>query len=219
MSNSVIFDLDDTLYKEIDYVKSGFMAVSSFISDETKIITQDLYDMLISNYSLDKNTFLKLINFYNLNISLEDIVDCYRSHLPSINLDINTKKVLESLKNKNQLKGLLTDGRSIQQRNKIKALNLDIYFNDIVISQEFGSGKLSVENYLHFSGRNDSNYFYIGDNTEKDFFWANKLGWKTICLKDNGQNIHRQNFELASEYLPDHIVNNILEITSIINEK
>jgi FMN phosphatase YigB (HAD superfamily) len=32
MITTVIFDLDDTLYDEIDYCKSGFMAVAEFLT-------------------------------------------------------------------------------------------------------------------------------------------------------------------------------------------
>ena len=126
------------------------------------------------------------------------------------------------VKNNNELEGLLTDGRSMQQRNKINALGLNVYFNNIVVSEEFGSEKPCLDNYLHFmkdSTQNNSNYFYIGDNPEKDFYSANKLGWVSICLKDNGQNIHKQNFLLDKDFLPTHVIDNILEILPIINEK
>ena len=117
---------------------------------------------------------------------------------------------------------MLTDGRSIQQRNKIQSLGLDDYFSDIVISEEFGSEKPAMENYLYFmdkSNKNNTKYYYIGDNPPKDFISANKLGWITICLKDNGQNIHKQNFSLRKEFIPDHIINNIEDILEIIDEK
>ena len=222
MHNAVIFDLDDTLYKEIDYVISGFKAVASYIEDEPNLVKQDVYDIISSNYFFGEDTFLKLVNDYKLNISLEDMIKYYRSHIPSIKLDQNTKNVLDFLKNNNELKGLLTDGRSLQQRNKINALGLNVYFSDIVISEEFGSEKPCLDNYLHFmkdTTQNNTNYFYIGDNPEKDFFSANKLGWVSICLKDNGQNIHKQNFLLDKDFLPTHVIDNILEILPIINEK
>ena len=222
MHNAVIFDLDDTLYKEIDYVISGFKAVASYVEDETKLVKQDVYDMMLSNYYLGENAFSKLIEAYNLSCSIDDMLKQYRSHIPVINIDVKTKSILEILKSRNELNGLLTNGRSIQQRNKIQSLGLDDYFSDIVISEEFGSEKPAIENYLYFmdkSNKNNTKYYYIGDNPSKDFISANKLGWITICLRDNGQNIHKQNFSLRKEFIPDHIINNIENILEIIDEK
>ena len=59
-------------------------------------------------------------------------------------------------------------------------------------------------------------FYYIGDNTAKDFFWPNKLGWTTICIADDGRNKHKQNFGLQNDYLPDIIVDNIYDILEFI---
>ena len=145
----------------------------------------------------------------------------YRLHTPSIKIDINTKNILTIIKERDELRGLMTDGRSIQQRNKIKSLGLEQYFSDILISEEFGSEKPNIANYSYFMNDGDSSkikYFYVGDNPQKDFKSANKLGWVTICLKDNGQNIHKQNFILEKEYLPMHIIDNIEQLLAIIDE-
>ena len=62
-------------------------------------------------------------------------------------------------------------------------------------------------------------YYYIGDNTKKDFIAPNKLGWETICLRDNGLNIHQQNFNLDSSFLPKYMINNLAEIVKIVNDE
>ena len=142
--------------------------------------------------------------------------------MPDIHLDEETKNILDTLMEREELIGLLTDGRSIQQRKKIESLGLNDYFKDIVISDEFGSEKPNIKNYSHFMDLRkeiDVKYFYVGDNPKKDFITANKLGWATICLKDNGQNIHYQNFSLEKDFLPTHVIENIVEILPIINEK
>ncbi len=60
----------------------------------------------------------------------------------------------------------------------------------------------------------DKNLNEIGDIIAKDFISANTLGWRTICLKDDGRNIHRQDFGLAEEYLPQITVDNLNELLS-----
>ncbi len=56
------------------------------------------------------------------------------------------------------------------------------------------------------------NYFYIADNPRKDFITPNRLGWTTICLLDRGQNVHSQNFDISSKYLPHFLINSFDEI-------
>ena len=60
-------------------------------------------------------------------------------------------------------------------------------------------------------------YFYIGDNPQKDFITPNELGWTTIGLMDNGQNIHTQT-SIGGNYNPQFWINDITELIKIINE-
>lgn len=54
-----------------------------------------------------------------------------------------------------------------------------------------------------------------GDNLRKDFITPNKLGWKTICLLDDGRNIHRQDFSCPEEYLPNVKIHTLKELLSL----
>jgi putative hydrolase of the HAD superfamily len=49
---------------------------------------------------------------------------------------------LKQLKANGYKLGLITDGRSISKRKKIKALNIEKYFEYILISEEFGTENL-----------------------------------------------------------------------------
>jgi putative hydrolase of the HAD superfamily len=60
------------------------------------------------------------------------------------------------------------------------------------------------------------NYYYVGDNTSKDFVAPNRLGWTTICLLDDGRNIHKQDFSLPQDMLPQHKISKIRDIENII---
>jgi putative hydrolase of the HAD superfamily len=107
---------------------------------------------------------------------------------------------------------LITDGRSITQRNKLKALGIESYFKNIVISEEVNSEKPSEYNFNLVMNKCPENYIYIADNPKKDFITPNKLGWSSICVLDRGQNIHVQNFDLPKDFLPQFFINSFQEI-------
>ena len=60
-------------------------------------------------------------------------------------------------------------------------------------------------------------FSYVGDNLKKDFVGANALGWQTVCLLDDGRNIHKQEFEkYGEEYQPKVKINTLLELVNLI---
>lgn len=222
MAKQVIaFDLDDTLYKEIDFVKSGYQAVLNELSKKYPInINQMLSKMLNSDNAF--NTLLNNIKF-NYPKAIEDIDWClniYRKHIPNITLSQDTFDTIIKLSSQSIPLAIITDGRTYSQTNKINSLGLNKLINHkyILISENIGKDKLSSTTFkmlMSFFPPN-TEFIYIGDNTSKDFLWPNKLGWKTICLKDNGMNIHPQNFQCPIEYKPHFIVNNLSDILQLI---
>ena len=164
------------------------------------------------------NVFDRLMEDYN-NFTKPEIIKLYRHHIPDITLSIGARELLSFISKLNHPIGLITNGRSIQQRNKLKALSIIDFFSDIIISEEFGSEKPAILNYQYFEKKyHDYCFFYIGDNFSKDFISANKLGWTTIGILDNGKNIHKQNNNLSKQFLPKYIVNSLTEIKNIITE-
>ncbi len=218
MSKVVVFDLDDTLFKEIDFLTSAYSEISVFVSTKIDVPDDELLSEMLFNYNQGINVFNELLKKYDsLNLSVKDLLEIYRNHIPFIKLKDDVSHLLEMFDNSQIPMGIITDGRSIQQRNKIKALCIKDYFEHIIISEEFGSEKPSLKNYMYFEDiYREAQYFYIGDNTSKDFISPNKLSWTSICLLDDGRNIHKQDFKLAKEYLPKYKVEKISDIEEII---
>jgi putative hydrolase of the HAD superfamily len=209
----LVFDLDDTLYKEVDFLRSGYQYIcDKFLLDE------HVFQQMLKNYFEGKNAFEELIRQHDLPLQLSELIQLYHAHLPKISLDQATKYTLDVLSQTPFVElGLLTDGRSTTQRNKLKALGIENYFKEIIISEEFGSEKPNLANYLHFANKYP-NYlcFYIADNIQKDFVSPNQLAWTTICLKDNGRNVHSQCLSVSSHFLPKHLITEMAELISII---
>jgi putative hydrolase of the HAD superfamily len=186
-----VFDLDDTLFKEIEYLKSAYRSIAHKVSASDHA---DLYEQMFLRYKRKENVFKWLNDEYGIHgVELPWLLKEYREHIPSISMADDTAKFLEQVREHKIPTGLITDGRSITQRNKLRALGMEDYFRDIIISEEFGSEKPDERNYLFFENKYPGKDFYFfGDNTGKDFIVPQKLGWKTVCIKDDGNHIHPQ---------------------------
>lgn len=201
----ICFDLDDTLCKEIDYLKSAYREIAEYAaehcrgcSDPVSVLAHKAYDVMIAAYQEGQNAFDVLNSFLGLDLPIADYLYIYRNHKPKIAPCEDVVWTLDALKAEGVRIGLITDGRSVQQRNKIEALGLGRWIEcaDIVVSKEFGSEKPALANYEYFMKRYPEcqDFTYVGDNPRKDFIAPNALGWMTICLMDDGRNIHRQDF-------------------------
>lgn len=217
----VCFDIDDTLYKERDFVLSAYNEVSAYLSARIGIRNESLYKLMLEAIEQGLPPLQYVEKNIKREIPLDDCLNLYRHHVPNISLDEQTRIVLQTLRERGYVLGLITDGRSITQRNKIAALGLGDYVDDtdIIISEEIGSEKPSERNYRPFMEKyTQGRYVYVADNIEKDFIAPNRLGWTTICLLDNGKNIHRQDFKRIKDEAqrPLHVVSNITMLLQMI---
>ena len=216
MSQVIVFDLDDTLYHEIDFLKSAYRHIAATLAPGHD--PQLVYHAMMAAYQRGENAFEHFITRFSPRESIPHLLSVYRGHHPSITLDPDTEHTLRQLSASATL-AIITDGRSVTQRNKISALLLGRFFrsDDILISEETGHNKPSVEPFRLLMRRYpDSSYCYVADNTEKDFIAPNQLGWNTICLRDDGQNIHPQRFDLPAHCLPRHVVATLSQILPLL---
>jgi len=195
----VTFDLDDTLCLEVDFLKSAYQEIANYLD---KSQNEQLYQSMLKDYFNHKNVFEELTLKYN--VEFTSLLRIYRTHQPKLQLKQDVETLILKLKSLSIPLGIISDGRSVPQRNKIQALGLDKLIDDIVISEEFGYSKPSEKVFKYFMDKYPkSEYYYIGDNLKKDFITANFLRWKTYGIKDKGNNIHSQDVELPIEYYPN----------------
>lgn len=184
--DAVIFDMDDTLYSEKEYVKSGYNAIEKeFI--EIADMSQKLWNAFLNNknaidYVLEQEGLLTEENKIKA-------LEIYRNHIPNIHLYEGIEEMLIKL-NKTKKIGLITDGRPIGQRNKIKALNLEKYIKEIIVTDELGGVEFRKPNTKAFELMQErlkislEKMVYIGDNINKDFIAPEKLGMKAIHFRN-----------------------------------
>ncbi|RYY20327.1 MAG: HAD family hydrolase [Chitinophagaceae bacterium] len=209
-----VFDLDDTLYQEIDFLRSAYKIIASSLEPNIKV---SIYDEMIERYHRKENVFAWIVQQYKEHLGEKDaawLISTYREHIPEIRLSTETAAFIREVRDRKIPTGLITDGRSVTQRNKLRALGIEDLFTEIIISEEFGSEKPDERNYLHFVSKfPGSEFYYFGDNTKKDFITPARLGWTTICVKDSGKNIHKQVFD--GNEIPRFVVGGFDELTLI----
>ena len=213
----ICFDLDDTLYKEIDFLKSAYREIAIHAAQGDRKLAETAYGEMLQAYEDGGNAFLRLNELLGADTPVGEYLAIYRAHRPNIHLDGKTVETLDALKAAGCTLGLITDGRSVQQHNKIVALRLNRWIaeEDIIISEEVGSEKPSEANYRCVMERHPDaeRFIYVGDNPIKDFVAPNRLGWETMCLLDNGENIHPQDFsKIEEQYLPLYKVKSLKEV-------
>lgn len=186
----VCFDLDDTLYPEIEYVKSGFKAVSRYLAiNKTKTAADTLYCRLVTLLN-DKgrgqvfDILLKEEGIYSKYL-VKKCIGIYRAHVPEIMLSDSVINILEKISEKYGNTYLVTDGNLIAQRNKIKKLKLERYFFKCMPTHQYGRqhSKPSLYCFERIKGWEGVDYpslIYIGDNPYKDFVALNSVGATTI---------------------------------------
>lgn len=223
MIKAVIFDLDDTLISEKEYIRSGFRQVSINISKEYNLERDNVYELLLEIFEKDsKNVFNRLLDKLNISYEIDDIkklVDIYRGHKPEIKLYDDAKYILDTLYKKGIKLGIITDGYKITQRNKLEVLNIDNYFECIIVTDELGREfwKPHSRPYEIMRDKLNLDYdemVYVGDNVSKDFVTANKLGMNTIFINRIG-GVY-SGIEMDDEYLANLEVFNLKELENLI---
>jgi putative hydrolase of the HAD superfamily len=221
--------MDDTLYAERSFVKSGFRAVSAWA--EVRLgIQKDLgFSQLCQLYEMGckRTTFDEWVRSVTGGVDrslIFDLIEVYRNHVPDIQLCEGAEVTLNELKREYRL-GLMGDGYVNTQRNKFNALRLHRFFDEVLFSDELGKDfwKPSVVPYLEMANRlgiEPSAIVYVGDNPEKDFVGARRAGMFSIRIR-SPQGVYSRIEARSSEYEADveiHDVNHVRDALARLNE-
>ena len=182
--DAAVFDLDDTLYSEKDYVRSGFDAAASLFPD-----VPDAAVRLWKAFKNGRPAFDEVFGGPEGTARAAEALRVYRTHTPRIRLYPGVKEMLSRLHGPKKL-GLITDGRPEGQRAKTAALGITELFDVIIITDELGGPehrKPSPEAFEIMSRRLSVPFgrmAYIGDNIRKDFTAPEKLGMRCIWFQN-----------------------------------
>ena len=221
MIKTLIFDLDDTLYYEKEYVLGAFKEVAYYLGNKygenkeklyirMKEILEELGRGKVFNIICEEN------NFYE---DIKHLVDIYRSSRPELKLYDDSKEFLTWARKEKYELGIITDGCSKVQWNKIKDLDIENLVDKVIVTDDLGEEfwkphKKSYLDMMSYFNINKNECIYIGDNPNKDFIGARELGIKTIrIIREKGDHI---NTILNEEYEADFNIANLLDLKEIL---
>jgi putative hydrolase of the HAD superfamily len=189
----VVFDIDDTLFLERDYVESGLKKVGMWVRDNLGIV--DFFDRAWNLFEMGVRgtIFDDALESCRIKASpelLSTLVKIYRVHEPDISLLPDARSCLEKLHGRVDL-AVITDGPLQCQRAKARALRLERWMGQTVFTAELapGLGKPHPGPFRMIeeeTGRSGSECVYVADNPIKDFSGPKRLGWSTVRIRRSG---------------------------------
>ena len=214
---AVIFDLDGTLLNRDESVKrfiddqynrlhkwlghipkTGYTARFIELDNRGYVWKDKVYQQLVDEYNIHEITAEYL---------LQDYLNEFHKHcIPFPNLH----KTLEQLKNSNLALGLITNGFGQFQMDNIKALQIDSYFDAILVSEWEGIKKPDAQIFHRALERlkvEPSDSIYVGDHPENDVKAAKNAGMTAIWKIDH-------QCKQAAE--ADYIIDDLLELCKIV---
>lgn len=199
MIRAVIFDMDDTLISEKEYVKSGYMAVAKDMASaySSQISSaQECFVRLLDCFSKgSRQVFNEVLRSYKLADSKEEVskwITCYRCHTPEIQFYDDVLPCLAMLRSHGISTGLLSDGYLETQTRKCKALGIYELFDKVVLTEELGREfwkphPRGFELIRDFFDCQWQEMVYVGDNPQKDFHIRANYPIHTVEIKRDDQ--------------------------------
>jgi putative hydrolase of the HAD superfamily len=186
----VVFDLDDTLYEELTYVKSGFKAVATFLNASYDVHEEEAFSIMEAELEASGRgrIFNIVLEHFHL-LSMKRIHQClmvYRMHQPQIQLLPDAERCLTRL-NGIFPTYIVTDGNKQVQDRKLRTLSLYNRVQFCYITHRYGVKSSKPSPYIFHKICERENVspdkvIYIGDNPHKDFVGIKPAGFKTVRI-------------------------------------
>ncbi|MBZ5495467.1 MAG: HAD hydrolase-like protein [Acidobacteriia bacterium] len=190
MLRALVFDLDDTLYCERDFLASGFRAVAEHLSATCGRPRDEIHQMMMATLAREGRRSVMpavLARFPDSGFQVADLVSIYRSHTPQIRLFTGYDGLLKELRARYRL-GIVTDGAPDVQKAKCAALGLEGAVDSIIYTWEYGLEKEKPHPFpfrlmLRCLQAPPDEALFIGDSLEKDCRGARGVGMKCVRVQ------------------------------------
>lgn len=192
-ARAILFDLDNTLYRERRFILSGFAAVARLVEDRHGVPACDAFRVLVRALRAGRRStaFQELCDTYGLDHArIATWVGLVRSHAPRLRPGHRTRRMLADLRGRWKT-GLVTNGLPDVQRRKIDSLRLRPLFDHICLAGLPGEGgKPAPEPFVAACaalGVRPERTVHVGDDVDTDVRGAQGAGLKTILVAPQGR--------------------------------
>ncbi|TDL76102.1 HAD family hydrolase [Peribacillus frigoritolerans] len=194
MIKAVIFDLDGTLLNRDESVKkfidNQYERLNKWVNHtpKEKYITRFI-ELDNRGYVWKDKVYQQLTEELEITgVTWEDLLQDYISQFKNNCIPFRKLfEMLEELRNKNFILGMITNGIGQFQMDNIKALGIEKYFQTILVSEWEGLKKPDPNIFLRALKQLDvspNQSVYVGDHPENDVKAAQNVGMKGIWKKD-----------------------------------
>jgi putative hydrolase of the HAD superfamily len=218
--DAIVLDIDDTLYLERDYVRSGFEAVGRYARRELRI--DDFAERAWAAFEAGaRGTIFDDVlcdcGARTDDVVITEMVARYRTHTPTIVLADDAGAALRRWHGTVAL-AAVTDGPLSSQQAKARALGLTDWTPLVVYTSDLGPGKGKpdptafrlVQEEIGVDGKR---CVYVADNPTKDFAGPHSLGWRTVRVR-RPLGLHAQ---VASGSDVDHEIESLDQLDEVLS--
>jgi putative hydrolase of the HAD superfamily len=192
---AVLFDLDDTLYLERQFVDGGFHAVARLLAGLSGRSEADLTERLWALHLLDGRG--RLFDSLVAELGLEtpeaaDLVPAcllvYRAHPADLTPVPGAEALLQRLRARGTRTGVISDGNAAVQSRKLAGLpTIAALLDLVVLTEDLGPGQVKPSRVpfqvaCRLLDVAPSATIYVGNDPRKDFVGARSAGLRTIRI-------------------------------------
>jgi len=220
---AVIFDLDDTLYPERQFVDGGIAAAAQWVAEHTDLPADRCERELTGLFNRGERT--RTFDVWLDAVGLPSgysaaMIQAYRRHQPVLTLHEDAAAAIDWCRRAQLLTGLVSDGYLDVQRAKVASLGLADLLTTIVLSDEFGRAfwKPATKPYLaavDSLGVAPSEAVYVGDNPRKDFEGARRSGLKSVRVR-RANGMYASEEAASRDAEPDREIATLLDLHEVL---
>lgn len=190
----LVLDLDDTLFLERDYVRSGFAAAGAWVQARLGIPGFGERAWAAFEAGARRTVFDAVLQACGVRADaalVRQLVEVYRTHRPVLTLLPDARALLQEARARGLWLAGVTDGPAECQRAKAQALGLLDWLEPLLFTADWGAGYgkphprafTTVQQGRGVRGRRCA---YVADNPLKDFQAPHALGWHTVRVRREG---------------------------------
>jgi putative hydrolase of the HAD superfamily len=187
---AILFDLDDTLYPELDFARSAMAAVAAGVEERwgvpaaaARVALDRALEVHGRGHTIDRA--LDALGVAYDGAAIAALVAAYRAHRPQLALHPDAARALDRLRARGVRLAVVTDGDPAVQRAKAAALALERWMSHLRFTWDDGREhekphRRAFDPALAALGVDGAQAAYVGDNPAKDFVGARALGLATV---------------------------------------